>query len=378
MGSKKNRETPEEQQPLREREKFYKDQLKECEERLRKIDERYQDLLNQMPVAVSQSTLDGKLLFVNEIAAEKLGFESTEDLKEAGVLALYKDPKEREVTIRAIMEKGGFENYPLEFTAKTGETVHTLVSSKLDGDIITGIIVDVTELRRAENKLKESQEQLRRLANHLQTIREEERKRIAREIHDELGQSLTVLKIDMNWLGNQLAESHRPLLKKVSSMSRSIETNIQMVKKISTELRPKVLDDLGLTAAMEWQANRFQERTGIPCRVTLEPEKIDLDHELSTTIFRILQETLTNIIRHAEATRVEVNFRGNNDRIMLEVRDNGRGITEEESTGPHSIGLLGLRERVYSWNGEILIHGKKGEGTTVTVTIPLEGKVNDR
>lgn len=378
MTPKRDREPPEEQQPLTEKERYYREKFEESEKKLREFEEKYKELLNQLPVAIAQTTVEGEVLVVNDVTVQKLGYDSPEEVVEKGVPALYKNPEERKITMGLLMEKGSFENLPIDFARKTGGVVNTLTSSKIDNGIISSIIVDVTELRQVEKKLKESEEQLRRLANRLQSIREEERTRIAREIHDELGQSLTVLKIDLNWLGNQLAESHRHLLKKVSSMSRYVETNIQTVKKISTELRPKVLDDLGLMAAIEWQSNRFRERTRIPCEVTMDLGGILPDHELSTTLFRIFQETLTNIMRHAEATRVEVDLRGDNGRIVLEVRDNGRGISEEESTGPHSIGLLGLRERVHSWNGDIRILGKKGKGTTVTVTIPIEGKVSDR
>ena len=368
--------SPEHDKPLTERERVYRDRLVECERKLHEIEEQYKDLLNQLPVAVSQSTTEGKLLFVNEIAAEKLGFESAEEVRKKGVLALYKDPGERELAIRTIIERGGFENIPIDFARKTGGTVHTLVSAKFDGKVITSIIVDVTDLRRAEDKVRESEEQLRRLANHLQTIREEERKKIAREIHDELGQSLTALKIDLNWLGNQLAESHRPILKKLSAMAKHVDADIQLVKKISTELRPKVLDDLGLTAAIEWQTNRFRERTRIPCEVSMDLGGFVPPHELSTTLFRVFQETLTNIMRHAQATRVEVDLKREGDRIVLVVRDNGKGISEEESRSPRSIGLLGMRERIHSWSGEVDIRGEKGKGTTVRVEIPIPGEVN--
>jgi signal transduction histidine kinase len=322
------------------------------------------------------STLDGELLFINEFAVKTLGYESSEKVKSAGVLALYKDPREREIPLGIILKEGRLENYPLEFSSPSGETVHALVSASLEEGVVSGIIMDITELKHTEEKLRRSQDQLRHLASNLQSIREEERKNISREIHDELGQSLTALNIDLTWLGNQLAEDHRSLLDKISSMSKRIDNNIQTVKEIATELRPKVLDDLGLTAAIEWQSQRFQERTGIHCEVTVDPANIVLEQELSTNIFRIFQETLTNITRHANATSVKVHLVKDADRIVLEVIDDGRGIREEDITSPHAIGLLGMRERVYPWNGEVTFRGKKGKGTTVNITIPHKRQDN--
>ena len=344
------------------------------EDEIRELKKRHASLMNQLPVGISQSTVDGRFLFLNDIGAKTLGFGATDDAMEKGTIPLYKDPQVRERLIRILLEKGGFENYPVNVTTRTGGTVNLLLSSRIEGEVITSIIVDVTELRTAEEKLIKSQEQLRMLASRLRSIREEERKRIAREVHDELGQSLTALSIDLNWLGGQLAEDYRPLLEKVGSMLKRIDSSIRTVKRISTELRPKVLDDLGLTAAIEWQSNNFHELTGIPCNVTLDPEAIAIEPDLSTEIFRIYQETLTNIMRHAHATRVEVGLKSESDRIVLEVSDNGRGIREKEITSHDSIGLLGMRERVYPWGGEVVIEGEEGKGTTVRVSIPLERK----
>ena len=345
---------------------------KRLEEEIVETEKKHRNLLNKLPVAVSLTSIDGEVLFINEFAVKTLGYESPEEAMSEGVLTLYKDPNEREITLGIVMKEGMLENYPLDFLSPSGETIHALVSASLEEGVISGIIVDVTELKHTEKKLRRSQDQLRLLASHLQSIREEERKNISREIHDELGQSLTALNIDLTWLGNQLAEDHRSLLNKISSMSKRIDNNIQTLKEIATELRPKVLDDLGLTAAIEWQSKRFQERTGIPCEVTLDPENIVLEQDLSTNIFRIFQETLTNVTRHANATRVKVHLVEEADRMVLEVVDDGRGIRKEEITSPHAIGLLGMRERVYPWNGEVTFRGKRGKGTTVTITVPRE------
>jgi signal transduction histidine kinase len=205
-------------------------------------------------------------------------------------------------------------------------------------------------------------------------VREEERTRISREIHDELGQSLTALKMDLSWLVKRLGKEQKPLLEKAGLMSKLIDMNIQTVKRISTELRPGLLDDLGIAAALEWQAEEFKERTGIQCAVSVDPEDIALDRNRSTTIFRVFQETLTNVVRHADATKVKISLKQNNGDLILQVRDNGKGITEKQISSPKSIGLIGMRERVTFLGGKLKITGDRKKGTTVTVSIPVADK----
>jgi len=225
--------------------------------------------------------------------------------------------------------------------------------------------------RRAEEQLRRSHQQLRSLSIYLQSVREEERTRIAREVHDELGQALTSCKLDLAWIASRLPRDLRPLLDKTRQLSEHIDSTIQTVRRISSELRPGVLDYLGLAAALEWQANEFQNRTGIKCDVHARLRDPALSQDLNTTFFRIFQETLTNIIRHAGATQVTVNLKGADDRIILEVKDNGRGISEAEMNNPSSMGLLGMRERASLLGGDFEIHRvPRGPGTRVVVSIP--------
>jgi signal transduction histidine kinase len=230
-----------------------------------------------------------------------------------------------------------------------------------------------SEHRRAEEQLLESHERLRALSVYLQSIREEERTRIAREVHDELGQSLTSCKLDLSWIAGRLPKDLTPLLEKTKALISHIDSTIQTVQRISTELRPGVLDHLGLAAALEWQANEFQNRTGIKCDVRANvPEPLP-DPNLSTTFFRIFQETLTNVIRHAGATHVRVDLKESDGRIILEVRDNGRGIGRSEISNTKSMGLLGMKERAALLGGMFKI-GRltRGKGTRVKVSIPLQ------
>jgi PAS domain S-box-containing protein len=235
---------------------------------------------------------------------------------------------------------------------------------------------DITGLKQAEKQLKVSREQLRALAAYLQSVREEERTRIAREVHDELGQALTGLKMDLAWLEKKFTDptdrpSLRTLRQKTRKMPGLVDEIICTVRKIATELRPGVLDDLGLEAAIEWQIQDFQKRTGIKCEFASNLKDIRLSSDRATAIFRIFQETLTNIVRHAKATRVKIKLEATCGKVVLEVHDNGRGLSARNLSGTNSLGLLGMRERAMMLDGEVTIVGRRGKGTTVGLRIPL-------
>lgn len=242
-----------------------------------------------------------------------------------------------------------------------------------------GTVQDLTDSKKAEDELKKSYEQLRELSAHLQSVREEERTNVAREIHDELGQVLTALKIDVSMLASKLYPDSK-LLEKTESMIKRIDETIQSVKRICAELRPTILDHFGLSAAIEWQVEEFETRTGIKCDVFFEPREIILDQDITTSVFRILQEAMTNVARHANATEVKVSLRLENDNVMLEVKDNGKGITEKQFSDPKSFGLIGIKERVNFFGGDVKINGMRDQGTTLIVSIPLRKKeeLNDK
>jgi signal transduction histidine kinase len=224
------------------------------------------------------------------------------------------------------------------------------------------------ELHMKSERLRESEDKLRRLAAHLISVREEERAHIAREIHDELGQVLTGIKMEVGWLAKRLKEP--ALLEKTDSMSKLIDSTVQTVRKIATGLRPEMLDDMGLIAAVGWQAKDFQKRTGIRCRTKLPPEtKLDLD--ISTTAFRIFQEILTNVARHSRATRVDIELELTDEHLKLQVVDNGVGIADADLNGRKSLGLLGMQERALLFGGDVSISGVPGHGTRVSVSIPI-------
>jgi signal transduction histidine kinase len=240
-------------------------------------------------------------------------------------------------------------------------------------------MADALELReireqRAKEALRQSREQLRNLASYLQDVREQERTRIAREIHDDFGQSLTILKMDLSWLKKHMIQDYPQVHNKIDSMFNVIDGSLQTLHTVSSELRPVILDDFGLESAIEWQAEEFKNRTGVRCRVESSVTDLNLTKEQSTAVFRIFQETLTNIMRHSNATKVDVRLEMNEDELILEVADNGRGITEAEISNSQSFGLLGIRERLYPWNGQVDFIGHPNKGTRVIVRVPISGK----
>jgi PAS domain S-box-containing protein len=231
------------------------------------------------------------------------------------------------------------------------------------------IASDLSETKRAEQELRASSEQLRNLTAHLLSVREEERARISREVHDELGQSLTAVKMDLAWLAGRLPRRNGQMLKRIRSTRQLADSIIQSIRRISTELRPAVLD-LGLAAAVEWQVQEFEARSGIQCKVRLLTREV-VASNASTAMFRISQEIFTNVARHAKATRVEVVLQKQRDRLVLLIRDNGRGFDQADPSLSKSLGLLGMRERAAILGGRVNISSAPGKGTTVTAWIPL-------
>lgn len=230
---------------------------------------------------------------------------------------------------------------------------------------------EVNERKLAEQRLRESEVQLRALAARLISIREEERTSMAREIHDELGQVLTGLKMDVMWLRKHIDRKQKPLLQKTETMRQLIDSTMQVVRRIATGMRPEILDEMGLVAAIAWQAKEFQKRMGIRCRVQLPAERAELGTALGTAVFRIFQEILTNIARHAKASSVSVQMAISKERLTLEVADDGCGIADDAVHARASLGLLGMQERAQLFGGEVSIRGTPGKGTTVSLAIPL-------
>lgn len=234
------------------------------------------------------------------------------------------------------------------------------------------------ELVRVNRELKRSREELRRLSEHLQRAREEERTRVARDVHDELGQLLTALKMDVAYCEEHVDGDRKVLRDNMKAMETQIHGGIATVRRICADLRPHVLERLGLSAGIEWFVNGFQKRTGIRCALSILPEIPDPGNELSLVLFRVLQEAMTNVARHSGATEVDIELSRKTDVLLLRVKDNGKGITRDEVENPESYGIIGIRERIRFWGGRSAFTSGKRGGTSVTVWLPFQRKGRER
>ena len=237
---------------------------------------------------------------------------------------------------------------------------------------ILSLANDITVKFEAEESLQKSNEALRDLASHIETIRENERSHMAREIHDELGQQLTGLKMDISWLNRKINSKDETVKEKIKDTISLIDKTVITVRRIATELRPSILDDLGLIAAMEWQSEEFEKRSEIKSIFSSNVNQLTINTDVATAVFRIFQESLTNVLRHSQATEVISFFRLKNDIITLFIEDNGIGFEENEIKNKKTLGLLGMKERIQLINGKYEINGNSGKGTSVIITVSLK------
>lgn len=233
-----------------------------------------------------------------------------------------------------------------------------------------GIMSNISQSKFAEIEIMHSQEQLRELSSHIQDVREQERLSIAREVHDDMGGTLTAIKLDIAWLGGRLAGQNAAWAAKAQGIEALVDRCIASANNISRALRPSVLDSFGLIAAIEIEAEEFEQRTGISCPINPVDEGMEIDPDAAIALFRIFQEALTNIMKHAQASQVTVAIYNRSDGVHLVVGDNGRGMSEADRLKPRSFGLRGIRERVAHFNGTVNISSMPGEGATVAVHIP--------
>ena len=239
--------------------------------------------------------------------------------------------------------------------------------------VLLSIFRDISEQKEFERKIRISEEKYRRLALHLQTIREEERTKIAREIHDHLGQQLTALYFEFSSIKTMRNWSKKAIEEQLDGINKLIDQLIESVQRISSELRPAILDDLGLIPTIEYEVSEFNKRTGIETYLKIDVQDLKFSKSTATIIYRILQEALTNVARHSKASKVDIDLSIQNGDFRMSIKDNGIGIPEEKFTDPKSIGLIGMKERAYSTKGDLQIESEKNKGTKVTLTIPING-----
>ena len=351
---------------------------KKAELALKESEEKYRYLFNNNPALIIIWDLENlRILEANDIALEEYGYTRREflnmtvlDYRREEDHAKVKDFAQSLLTGTELKARRTWRHYK-----KNGQVMYMdITSHRIDYEgrkAVLSLAKDITEQIAAENQLKETYEDIRRLNTHLQTIREEERTAIAREIHDELGQRLTVLKMDAAWLLRKIAEEAKAEREKLSGMIALIDDTVKIIRRISSDIRPGVLDDLGLIAALEWQSSEFERQTGIPCKFTSLLSEDRIEKNLASGIFRVYQETLTNVMRHAQGTPVDAVISQNGGDIVFIIKDNGKGFNPAEVKSKKTLGLVGMKERALMFGGELTVESQNGQGTTVILKIPL-------
>jgi PAS domain S-box-containing protein len=344
--------------------------------------ELYRALFDQSPLMLFVVSPEGTVLRVNAQGAEELGYRSDELLGGSvlGVFLAEDHPTVLQHIASCFDGHPERQSWELRKIRKDGTVlwVREYARAMKDDDGAPVVLIsceNVTERKRAEIQLRQTADQLHGLAMHLQSVREEERRRIARELHDELGQMLTGLKMDLSWLGSRLTgsaakKSLGELLERTQAMSQLVDESMVAIHRLVAELRPAILDQLGLVDALEWLTQDFQRRSGIACAFVSSLPRVSMDPTWTTALFRIVQESLTNVARHSGATRAKVRLDEAGDELCLIVEDNGKGIESEDGSATTSFGLQGMREHTIQLGGTIAIEGRPGRGTTITVRIP--------
>jgi PAS domain S-box-containing protein len=332
-------------------------------------------VFDNVPVLVSHFDDTGQLVAANPAWERLIGWTVEEANRLDFIAELYPDPGERR-RVYDFLRQGSREWTAFRTRTRSGRMIDTLWTRLLLSDGTTiGFGLDITERKRDEDLLRQSYEELRSLSARLRVAREEEGARIAREVHDEIGQMLTALRLDVAWLDRQLAApalpSREALAAKLDDMEQLLDLASDAVHRIMSELRPGILDELGLEAAAEWYIGEFEKRTGISCRLVSTMAGVDLSPDHATALFRILQEALTNVARHAGASAVDIRLAAEPGRVRLEIVDDGSGIPEDKVRDSRSIGLLGMRERARALGGELEVRPNSGHGTTVEAVLPL-------
>jgi signal transduction histidine kinase len=241
-------------------------------------------------------------------------------------------------------------------------------------EILKSKITVFVDLYNKTRELNRQAEQLSALSAHLETVREDEKVRLARELHDEIGSQLTAVKLDLAWVYERMKDQPGAVREKIGEVIKMVQAAVQSQRRIINDLRPSILDDFGIGAAIQWQAREFSTRNKIPCEVILYDDEARLDPAQSVAVYRVLQEALTNISRHANATEVHLSLSRDEDIVAMEIRDNGIGITTEDQIKPGSHGLQGMIERVRQLGGSITIAGEQGKGTAIEIQLPVANK----
>jgi two-component system sensor histidine kinase UhpB len=352
-------------------------QRKQAEDALRRNEDRIRLIIDTIPIMAWSILPDGTVDFVSQRWMDYAGLSLEQESKEPMGIIHPEDLPRATKKWLANMAAGEPSEDEMRLRRADGEYRWFLVRTEPlrdeKGNLVKwyGVSADIEDSKRAQDTLNQSYEEIRRLTEHLLKIREEERTRIARELHDELGQQLTVLKMDVSWLTKRVTSTDDATLDKIKDLYALLDSTMQSVRRISHELRPVLLDELGLPAAMEWHLKEFEKRSAIKTYFSQPEEELQLDDTVKTNLFRIFQESLTNVARHSKATEVKVDFAQDVNQIALRIEDNGLGFNKKVVTDSKTLGILGMRERAASFGWHYEIKTEPGHGTTVLVTIPF-------
>ena len=331
-------------------------------------------IINSMPGVFYLFDETGKYLRWNRFKEIITGY-THEEMQNMSPLDFF-EGREKDYVKKHIEEcfRTGETNLEASLVTKEGKKVpffFTGISLEYEGKrCLLGTGIDITDRKKAEEEVQQSYASIRKLTEHLQNIREEERTHIAREIHDELGQQLTVLKMDASWLNKKLITNDESVKEKLKDLLELLDGTVRTVRKISSELRPSLLDDMGLVAAMEWHLKEFEKRVTVKTKFSMPTNDLPLTDTVKTGLFRIFQESLTNVARHANAKKVEVSLQRQNGSIILSIKDDGKGFDREKAANKKTLGILGMEERSFMMGGSYQINSKPGKGTLVVVSVP--------
>ena len=335
---------------------------------------RYRALFENSLVGMIRISIPGFLIVdSNRTFLELMGKDSIEEIRDCFQSAADTDLQGLEMVL---LRKGHLENAEMHMRRRDGTTLWISLTCRFHREMgyAEGVVIDITERKEAEERLRDSHKQLRSVSARLESIREEERLRIARQVHDELGQILTGVKIHLtlmtDTIGGREQKGKTGFLQKLERLIDIIDDAINLVKNISYDLRPLVLEDLGLKEAIEWEASQFEQKTGIECRIKSNGDPM-LVREQATAVFRIFQEAITNVARHASADTIDIRLNSVNGSFVLEIIDDGKGIAGKDVTNPKSLGILGMKERALFLGGELKVAANNGRGTVVGLTVPL-------
>jgi PAS domain S-box-containing protein len=349
-----------------------------AEEKLRKSEEKYRNLFNNSEIGMFRTRLDGsEILEFNEKYLKILGY-TYEEVKGKSSRNMWVDKRERDKMVKMLKDEGKVTDFECELLTKKGDVIICLTSLRLypETGILEGSIMDITQRKSTQDEIKKSKELLESLNRRLMDIREEERTMIAMNLHDDIGQKLTALNLNITWLKSRIGVQSKVVKEKLEEMNLMIKDTIDGVQDFSSNLRPAILFDLGPDAAFDSYLKKFEKQSGIKCDFYHEPEVSEIENEISIVLYRILQESLTNIARHSGATTAEVTLRTVKNRIELIIKDNGIGIDIAKTDSPASMGIAGIKERAKMVNGKVLIKGEKNHGTTIRVTVPVKNVSN--